>query len=69
MEQEQALIEKILKERDALVEEKDAFNKEHAIKYSRERVKNQKLEDEKFDASVEESKTKKSKRAINLYYC
>ena len=61
MEQEQALIEKILKERDALVEEKDAFNKEHAIKYSRERVKNQKLEDEKFDASVEESKQKKAK--------
>ena len=61
MKEEQALIEKILKERDALVEEKDAFNKEHAVKYSRERVKNQKLEDEKFEATVEESNQQKER--------
>ena len=61
MKEEQALIEKILKERDSLVEEKDAFNKEHAVKYSRERVKNQKLEDEKFEATVEESNQQKER--------
>lgn len=60
-ENEQNLIVKILQERDELLAEKEAFNKEHAARYSRERVKNQKLEDDKFEASMEESNQKKAK--------
>ena len=41
MKDEQALIQQILLERDALIQEKEKFNKEHALRYSRERVKNQ----------------------------
>ena len=61
MKDEQALIQQILQERDALIQEKDKFNKEHATRYSRERVKNQKLEEEKFEATVEQSTQQKAK--------
>ena len=61
IEEDQALIRGNLEERDKLVQQKDAVNKEHAQRYSRERVKNKQLEDEKFEASLEESNQKKAK--------
>jgi len=61
IKEDQALIRGNLEERDKLVQQKDAVNKEHAQRYSRERVKNKQLEDEKFDASLEESNQKKAK--------
>ena len=61
MEDEQALVQQILKEKDALVEEKEKFNQEHASRYGRERVKNQKLEEEKFEATVEQSSQQKAR--------
>ena len=61
MEDEQALIQQILKEKDALIEEKEKFNQEHALRYGRERVKNQKLEEEKFEATVEQSSQQKAR--------
>jgi len=61
MKDEQALIQQILQERDALIQEKEKFNKEHALRYSRERVKNQKLEEEKFEATVEQSTQQKAR--------
>ena len=61
IKEDQALIRGNLEERDKLVQQKDAVNKEHAQRYSRERVKNKQLEDEKFEASLEESNRKKAK--------
>ena len=61
IKEDQALIRGNLEERDKLVQQKDAVNKEHAQRYSRERVKNKQLEDEKFEASLEESNQKKAK--------
>jgi hypothetical protein len=58
---EQALIQQIHKERDALIQEKENFNKEHATRYGRERVKNQKLEEEKFEVTVEQSSKQKAR--------
>ena len=61
MKDEQTLIQQILKDRDALIQEKEKFNKEHASRYGRERVKNQKLEEKKFEATVELSTLQKAR--------
>ena len=61
MKEEQALIQQILKEKDALIQEKEKFDKEHASRYGRERVKNQKLKEGKFEATVEQSTQQKAK--------
>ena len=61
LKDEQALIQQILKERDTLLQEKEKFNKEHATRYGRERIKNQKLEEEKFEATVEQSTQQKAR--------
>ena len=42
LKDEQALIQQILKERDTLLQEKEKFNKEHATRYGRERIKKSK---------------------------
>lgn len=61
IENEKFLIEKIIDEEKNLTTQKEELNKEHAARYSRERAKNQKLDDEKFEATVEQSTQKQAR--------
>jgi polyhydroxyalkanoate synthesis regulator phasin len=54
-EEQKAIIARTLEEKKSLVVQKDELNKDHAVRYSRERAKNQKLENEKFEAKMVES--------------
>jgi hypothetical protein len=61
IEQEKVLIDTIVAEEKDLSNQKVALNKEHAVRYSRERAKNQKLDDEKFEAKLNESTQQKAR--------
>ena len=54
-EEQKEIIARTLEEKNSLVAQREKLNKEHAARYSRERAKNQKLENEKFEAKMVES--------------
>ena len=54
-EEQKEIIARTLEEKNSLVAQREELNKEHAARYSRERAKNQKLENEKFEAKMGES--------------
>ena len=58
---EHARISEILKEKETVLVEQKDLNKEHASRYNRERAKNQQLEEDKFEATMEESSQSKAK--------